>query len=208
MMGNNYILKDGSSWSLMGKDGKEIISFEAYSISADVFAEYVDVEGLATSIYNRINEYEQALPASQLAEKLSLDMDKYHYSSRVDFKVDHDGKISGEYMMWYEGYLAEEKTHEVEESDGWFTSRHTVSDGWFWTENTPSTVHGKLTLKDNSISIKDIYNSLIGKLAEGRKKNSEGVFSKNIKLNGKTTECKTEITLNSDDIVVNINFNR
>ncbi|MBR1409805.1 MAG: WG repeat-containing protein [Prevotella sp.] len=208
MMGNNHILKDGSSWSLIGKDGKEITSFEAISASSDLYAEYVDVEGLAASIYNRINEYEQALPASQLAKKLSLDMDKYHYSSRVDFEVDYEGKISAEYMMWYDGYLAEEKTHEVEENDGWFTSRHTVSDGWDWTNNTPNTIHGKLTLKDNGISIKDIYKSLIAKLSEGRKKNSEGIFTKNIKLNGKTTECKTEIMLNSDDITVNINFNR
>lgn len=208
MMGNNFILKDGSSWSMVGKDGKEITSFEGISGYSDSYAEYVDVEGLATSIYNNIKEYEQALPASQLAKKLSLDIEKFHYSSRVDYETDYDGKISANYMMWYDSYLAEEKTHEVEESDGWFTSRRTVSDGWEWTNYTPRTIYTKLTLKDNGLNLKDIFKSLTNKLSDGRKKISESKFSKDIKIDGKTTECETEISLNNDDITININFNK
>lgn len=208
MMGNNYLLRDGSTWSMVDKDGKEITSFESFSQNSDSYAEYIDVEGLTTSIYNTIVEYEQAIPASQLAKKLSLDIDKYHYAANVNHEMNYDGKVSFEYRLWYDGYLTEEKTHEVVESDGWFTTRRTVSDGWVWTDNTQSSVHGKLTLNDNGISIKDIYKSLTGKLAKGREKNTESVFVKNIKIKGQPAKCKTEITLNNDDIVVNINFER
>lgn len=208
MMGNNYILKEGSSWLMIGKDGKEITSFDDMSAGSHYYAEYVDVEGLTNSVYKAISEYEQGLTASQLAKKQSLDIDKFHYSTRIESNQTINDKLSIDYTIWYDGYLAEEKTHEEEVNDGWFTTRHTVSDGWQWTNNSPNSIFGRLTLNDSSINIKDIQKSLLSKLSDGRKKISDGVFSKSIKIDGKTVECQTAVTLSEGVLSFNITFNK
>ena len=208
MMSSNYIMRDGNSWSLISKEGKEITSFDGYSYYSDIYAEYVDVEGLANGVYKTISEYEQGLTASQLAKKLSLDIDKFHYSSRIESNQTINDKLSIDYTLWYDGYLAEEKTHEEEVNDGWFTTRHTISDGWQWTNNSPNSIFGRLTLNDSSINIKDIQKSLLSKLSDGRKKISDGVFSKSIKIDGKTVECKTAVTLSEGVLSFNITFNK
>ena len=206
MMGSNYIMEDGNSFSLLGKDGKEITSFDIIKADADSYAEYVDVTSLTNGIYNSLEEYEKGMTAAQLAKQLSLDIDNYHYRSYIDSKLNIDNKVTVEWTSCYGNNVAEEKTHEEQVNDGWFTYNRTVSDGWQWNTNHPGRIGGDVKLSDNSVNIKDIYSALVSKLAEGRKKVSDNVYSKNIKVGGKTVECLTELTNNGDNLSIAVTF--
>lgn len=208
MMGGNYILKEGSSWSLVNKEGKEITSFAEFSIYDDSYAEYVDVSGLTTGVYNFISKGEQAYTPAQLAKEQSLSLDSYHYQRYIENKVDVDGKASVELTTWYENNVAEEKTHQEEVNDGWFTTTRTVSDGWNWSTEIPTRVCAKVALSDNSIKLDDFYKGLLVKFAEGRTKVSDGVFTKNIKAGGSTVECRTTLEKNYSNIEVTLDFIR
>ena len=94
--------------------------------------------------------------------------------------------------------MAEEKTHQEEVNDGWFTYNRTVSDGWAWSTDMPRKVIGTIKMSDGSISRKDLYSQLISRLANGRKKVEDGAFSKNVKKGGKTIECRTSLSNNDD----------
>ena len=208
-MGQNYVMKDGSSFSLIGPDGKEITSFDVCNLSSDGCVDYVDVEGLAYGMASAIEEYEKAPTAKQMAKSLSLDIDNYHYTRCVDFlSSSSNGKLKAELRAWYDEYMAEEKTHQEKVSDGWFTYNQTVSDGWQWTNVRPSSIKGTIKLTDSSVKLKDLYKALTERVAEGRTKISDGKYSKNVKLDGKTVECQIQMTLNNDDIDLDITFRK
>ena len=208
MMGDNYILKDGSSWSMVNKEGKEVTSFADFSIYDDSYAEYVDVSGLTTGVYNFIIKGEQAYTPAQLAREQSLSLDSYHYQRYIENNIEVDGKANVEFTTWYENNVAEEQTHQEEVNDGWFTSTRTVSDGWKWSTENPTRVYAKVTLSDNSIKLEDFYKGLVAKFAEGRTKVSDGVFTKNIKAGGSTVECRTTVEKNYSNIEVTLDFIR
>ena len=206
LMGDNFVLKDGSSWALIGKDGKELTSFANLDFHSDSCVEYVDVTGITAAVYNFIVDYEQAFTPAQLAKKLSLSLDDYHYSSRIGSELDADGKATVSLTSWYDGGVTEEKTHQEEVNDGWFTTTRTVSDGWNWNTEVPSRISGTVELKESSINLKDFYKALLAKMSEGRTKVSDNVFTKNIKVNGSTVECRTTLEQNYSNVGVEILF--
>ncbi|MDE6003088.1 MAG: WG repeat-containing protein, partial [Prevotella sp.] len=207
-MGDNFIMQDGSSFSLIDKNGKEITSFATVDIHADGYVEYVDVTGLTNAAYNYISQYEQGFTPQQLAKELSLSMDDFHYQSYIGSKLDVDGKMSIELSSRYESYVAEEQTHQEEFNDGWFTQTRTVSDGWNWSTEAPYRITGTITLEDSSINLKDFYKALLEKMTEGRSKVSDNIFTKNIKIDGSTVECRTTLEQNYSTVGIEIVFRR
>lgn len=207
-MGDNLIMEDGSSFSLIDKNGKELTSFAVVNIHADEYVEYVDITGLTDAAYNYISQYEQGFTPQQLAKELSLSMDDYHYQSYIGSKLDADGKMSIELSSRYESYVAEEQTHQEEFNDGWFTQTRTVSDGWNWSTEAPYRITGTITLEDSSINPKDFYKALLEKMTEGRSKVSDNVFTKNIKIDGSTVECRTTLEQNYSTVGIEIVFRR
>lgn len=207
MLGDNFIMKDGNSFSLLGKDGKEITSFDSFAHHSDDYAEFVDVNGLTISFAKFIESMEQKQTVSKVAKELSLSVDDYHYTRYTYQNLNIDGKITGDYRIWFTDYMAEEKTHQETVSDGWFTYNRTVSDGWRWSNAIISSVSGELSV-DESISTADLYNAICNSLANGRKKLGSGTYSKNVKINGATYECRTSITMGSGSISLEMTFNR
>ena len=206
VMGDHYVMKDGSSYSIVGKDGKEVESFHAYTSGAEGHVDYVDVESLTNSLFKNIEELETGKTAAQMAKELSLDLDRYHYSSYIETTSNVDDKLNLTLTTWFNENVAEEKKHEEQVNDGWFTYTRTVSDGWSWSTSVPRKVSGSISISDNSISVKDLYKQLVSKLSNGRKKVDEGVFSKNVKLGGKTVECRTSLQQSGNDIKLEILF--
>ena len=192
----------------MNKEGKELTSFSNFGIHEDSYAEYVDVSGLITGVYNFISKGEQAYTPAQLAKEQSLSLDSYHYQRYIENNTDVDGKASVELTTWYENNVAEEQTHQEEVNDGWFTTTRTVSDGWNWSTEIPTRVYAKVTLSDNSIKLDDFCKGLVAKFAEGRTKVSDGVFTKNIKADGSTVECRTTVEKNYSNIEITLDFIR
>ena len=206
-MGDNFIMLDGNSYSLIDKNGKEITSFAAMGgYKSDNFVEYVDVTSLINSIYTCISDYEQGITPEQLAEQLSLSLDDFHYRSYIRSHIDADGKVSMSLSSSYGSYVAEQQSHEEEVSDGWFTTTRTVIDGWNWSKEIPNSVSGTITLTDSSLNLEDFYKALLEKLAVGRSKVSDNVFTKNIDVDGSTIECRTTLEQNYDDIGIEIEF--
>ncbi|MBQ9637344.1 MAG: WG repeat-containing protein [Prevotella sp.] len=205
-MGSNYLMHDGSGYVLVNKDGKEMQSFDSFNYGADHYAEYVDVDGLANALKESINELESAPTPAKLAKKLNLNIDNCHYQSYIAQEQTIDDKVKGSYTIYFNGYIAEEKTHVEKVNDGWFTYDRTVSDGWGWSTPRISMVSGKFQSTDESISLKTLYSSLLEKIAQGRKKISDNTYSKNIKVGGKNVECKVTLSLNDDNIGLNINY--
>lgn len=205
-MGDNFIMLDGSSYSLIDKNGKEITSFAVMGYKSDSSVEYVDVTSLINSIYKCISDYEQGFTPEQLAEQLSLSLDDFHYRSYIRSNIDADGKVSMSLSSSYGSYVAEQQSHEEEVSDGWFTTTRTIIDGWNWSKKIPNSVSGTITLTDSSLNLEDFYNALLEKLAEGRSKVSDNVFTKNIDVDGSTIECRTTLEQNYDNIGIEIEF--
>lgn len=206
MMGDNYLMEDGSSWSLIGKDGKEVASFDAIDAHSDSYVEYVDVSSITNGVYNYVSSYESGFTPAQVAKQLSLSIDDCHYQSTIYTEYDADGKAKVELKLWYNSNIAEEQTHEEDVNDGWFTTKRTVSDGWKWSTEIPSSVVATVTLSDVSINLKDFYRGLLAKFAEGRTKVSDNVFTKNIKVGGSTVECRTKVEQNYNSVEIDISF--
>ena len=206
VMGENYVMGDGSNYTLVNQDGKELESFESYSCGgADSYVEFVDVENIANEAFSTIEKYEKGITAAQLAKSLSLSVDNFHYDTSIGTTVDIDDNVKFTLITRYNDYVTTEKTHLEEVNDGWFTYNRTVSDGWVWADTTPRKVNGTIET-NNSINAKDLYKVLASKLSNGRKKVSDGTFSKNIKINGKTVECRTSLSENNGGIEVEILF--
>lgn len=205
-MGDNFLMFDGSSIALIGKDGKEITSFHRTFFNSNFYAEYVDVTSIGNSITRALGEMEQTQTADKVARADSLNIDNYRYQSYITRELNVDDKVKSSYYIWFGGYMAEEKTHEEQVNDGWFTYNRTVSDGWQWTNVMPARINGSLKIEDDAIDAKELYKQLCQRLAEGRKKISEGKFSKNVKIGGKTVECLTSLTNGEKSIDFEITF--
>lgn len=211
-LGEHYILKDGNFYTITGKDGKEIVSFDDLSLYAGTssYVEYVDIDGLTTALAEAIGKYEQGTTAAQTAKELSLSESNYHYTSTITQKMNIDDKVSGEVRTWYEDYVVKEMTHQEKVNDGWFTETRTISDGYQWTKVRPTKILGEFRFSNMGIRIKDIFDNLCDKLGEGgRKTTSIGVFSKTVTLDGKSVEVQTTVFIDvNDNIGLNIEFQK
>jgi len=210
-MGDKFVMPDGNSYSLINRDGKEIISFDAITAEHRSYVDYVDMDGLSTSVINTITELEKALPISQAVKTAfkDLNIENAHYSRGLTHKDNIDDKIQLELELMYDDNLAEEKTHVEKVNDGWFTYERKVSDGWNWSNAIPQNISGTISLSyGKGINIKDLYKTLMTKLSEGRMKISDTKYSKTVKTRNETVECQTELTLNDENIGVEMVFRR
>ena len=208
-MGDNFLLQDGESYSLVNKEGKEIVSFDNTSRVALGYVEYVDLESLSNLALKRIEEFEQASPISESVKTIfqDLDIEKARYSSGITHNSTLDERIVFNLGIVYNMNLAEEKFHTEKVNDGWFTYDRNVSDGLHWSNAIPEKVSGKISLTyDAGINISDFYKSLLAKLSDGRKKLSDAKFSKMVKTVGQTIECQTTLDLEGENIELTMIF--
>lgn len=201
-LGDNFLMRDGNTFSLINKEGKEIVSFDSFGWEEDYQVEYIDMEVLCNSVVNMIEELEKALPISQSVQIMfkDLDIDRAHYSSGLNYTYTFDDKVSLELHLKYDNNLAEEKFHTEKEDDGWFTTEKTVSDGWYWSNAIPEEVTGTISVVEEAgISISDFYKILMAKMADGRKKQSDYKFTKTIQTIGRTLRCNTYLKMNNGE---------
>lgn len=195
--GSNFLVRDGSSWAIVDKEGKEQASFDNYSWGGSNYeVDYIDLASIADAIKMDIEDFEAVESARGAAQKWNMNIDDFHYSRVAKLTLNIDGKIDGQVSMWFEDNMAEEKTHQESVNDGWFTTTHTVSDGWQWTNARPTRTKGTLTTSDTSISMSDLYRQL-------------GISTRTnfTMINGKKRERRTSVTESSNQITFEITFN-
>ena len=205
-MGDNFLMRDGGDISLVGRDGKEITSFHEACTNADSYVEFVDVEGITNQLIKTIEEFEKPMSAKKIAQDNSLSVDDYHYKSNLGNRIVVDEKAFFDITIYFDGQITEETFHQEEVNDGWFTYNRTVSDGWQWTDNIPRKTLGTLSFKDLGIGTEVIFNELCRRLASNHKKISDCVYSKNIKVENMTLECRTKLEKDEDTINLEIQF--
>ena len=202
-MGDNFLMQDGESYSLINKEGKEIIAFDNISNEEIGYVDYVDLESISASILKYIEEFEQATPISQSVKTIfkELDINRAGSSRGITHRTTLDEKVNVILEITYDNNLAEEKFHTEKVNDGWFTYDRNVSDGVHWTNAVPERISGTISLADAAgINITDLYKALLAKLSDGRKKLSDTKFSKIVKTAGQTLECQTSLELEGYNI--------
>jgi hypothetical protein len=163
-LGDNFILKDGELWTVIGMDGKaafkESFASIANGASSDL-VEYIDIESAVNHVLDDIVNQDFALTPSLFVKQQSaadaLDIEEVAKSSSKQFR--NQGLVSGLSFVHYfnfKGCLAEEKTHEVQKNDGWFTTTERVSDGYQWTNHKLNDCGYDITIASYSFSQADI----------------------------------------------------
>lgn len=209
-MGSYYFIKDTSGWVMVSKDKKEITSCDAIGAGATSRSvEYVDIDGISNAIIKIIEEWEEPITAAECAKNYSLKPDDYHYSRGISLTSNIDNKVSCTLDINYDEYIVEEKTHEEQVNDGWFTYNRTVSDGWGWTNAMPTRISESFSLSDDTgIDVKLLYDSLCERLVKGRKRLSDDTFSKNVKLDSRIVESRIGCSLSGDKISIDISYHQ
>lgn len=207
-LGGKFIMKDGTDWMLVNREGKEIITFHENGRVGNMcnYAEFIDISGLVGDLMKQIERSEQAQTAGTVAAEAGLQPEFCEYRRDVETSMTIGGKLQVDCRTWFAEPMAEEKTHVETVDDGWFTEEHTVSDGYQWKDILPSAVFLEFTLTDMGISVTDFYNTLLEKLAEGRTKQSEQQFVKTVSAKGQKRNCLTEVMRNDDHIIINLQF--
>ena len=208
-VGDLFLMLDGSSWSLIGSDGKEVNGFDQcvlYS-QADAFAQYIDVDRLADGVVKAIEDLEQPLTAAQLAKKHDLSVNDYHYRSSAVLSVTvNSDQLSGNCTRRYDRSLAEERTHTEKVDDGWFTTTRTVSDGWHWSAAVPQYTTASLTLENAP----GVEMALLRKAVEEKLKHNhkyeDGNYSRNVNFGKQGMMVQTSLEWNTDYISINISY--
>ena len=209
-MGSNYFIKDTGGWVMVSKDKKEITSCDAIGTGATSrFVEYVDIDGISNAILKTIEDWEEPMTAAECAKMNSLQPDDYHYSREISLNSNIDNKVFYTLDINFDEYIVEEKTHEEQVNDGWFTYNRTVSDGWGWTSAIPRRISGSFSLSDDTgIDANLLYDSLCERLAKGRKRVSDDTFSKNVKTDSRTVESRIGCSLSGDKISIEISYHQ
>lgn len=196
LMNDNYMLQDASSFSIVNKEGKELASFDKWAANSMGYAEYVNVDAIADALVRNIDIFESAKPAKQELKDSNLDIDRMHYSSSIQKNLSiFDDKLNSSFTVLYNGNLAEEKFHEEQVNDGWFTTTNRVSDGWQWTNVLPKSLNGSVVLNNLGISTHEFYELVLSKLAKGHEKQPMiNEFKKRVKSGGKMLDVYTRLT--------------
>ena len=208
-VGELFLMQDGSSWSLIGKDGKEIIGFDncVQSSQADVFVKYVDIDRLTDGIIKAIEDLEQPLSAAQVAKKHNLSLDDYHYRSSVVVSMNiNDDIMSGNCIRYYNRSLAEERTHTEKVDDGWVTTTKTISDGYHWSAAVPQTATASLTLNsETGVDIGMLRKAVTDRLRSNHKfENGEFIRSVNFEKQG--VQVETALEWNPEYISIRVSY--
>lgn len=209
-VGSYYLTQDGSTWALVGSNGKEVAHFDDYKTSSgDYYVMYVDVDGLATELMRKINVYEQPLTVAELAKEANLPLDENSSRSySISFNsIVNDGMMEGSMRLYYNGRLAEEITHIEKVDDGWFTTEKVVSDGYGWSAAEPERLYGTLKLNENlGVDMSTLWKAVTSQMAQGRTMEADGVYSKTVKFGKQAMKCRTELGWNDFDFTIDITF--
>ena len=206
-LGSNYVVANGDHWALVNKNGKELTTFyrpQMFGLSDN--AVYINVDKLINSIVEDIAEYETPSVARKSVEGKGLSPEECRYDRGYETNITYGGNAKLSANHWFDDRISKEKTHTVEENDGWFTTTRTVSDGWEWTDAQPTHVEGRLSILDPSLKVEDLFCKLCKKMSEGRFVISEGVYSQKVNLGNKTLTCKTTLAQVEDYIDIDITF--
>ena len=203
-----FVLNDGSDCILTDHQGKELASFDNWSLASTGYAEYIDVSGLVNGVVDYIAGYEQPKTAAETAKENELDIEEYKYNYHLEGTTDFKGQVSAEFKLWYPERMAEEKTHVVTEDDGWFTQSRTVSDGYAWKDILPTSAYIAITNTPKGISMEDFYKRICTKLREERTEEGDGIYNRSVTVGGRQIQVRTETGYYRDKIEVHINFPR
>lgn len=155
-VGGNFLMQDGSTYILLGRDGKRIGKQEFYSYSKSPCVKeisYVNVEELETSILSMVAKFDPnktiANVATELGKKPSGD---FAYTDHFSDAKTMAGQVATIYYTFWTTSLAREKFHEKTTNDGWFDHTEQVSDGWVWMESNMSGITIIFPTIDNDIN--------------------------------------------------------
>lgn len=203
-LGENFLLRDGNTWSVMNRESKEVTTFYVpggYVI--DFYAEYVNLDNLVKRTAEVLEGFEYPKTAKELAEEYNLDIDRCHFVNSHEFRENIDDKVSTEFRMLFFNNLAEEQTHIEKVSDGWFTYDKTISDGWTWRNESFSRVEGIIKLA-NEIDFTNFVLALDARMKQTHQEIGEGEYSRVIDVNGRqvTYQIKLEHTAGGLDAAI------
>lgn len=204
MLGDNFLMRDGNTWSLMNKENKEITSFDNIGGNGhDYWADYVSIGHLVEQTAKMLEKFEQPKTGLDLSKELKLNIDEYHNSNSIIFDDSFNDKISISLKMLFFNNLAEEKTHTVKESDGWFTYDKTISDGWVWRTEPFSIIEGIIKI-NKEIDFTSFVTALDKRLKQTHQEISEGEYSRAVNANGKKMSygLKLEHTAGGLDVTI------
>ena len=208
-MGNNYLIKDTSGWVLIGKDKKEITSCHNVEAGAAYsYAEFVDIDGLASMFVKQIEEFEQPGSAKETAEKAGYNIDANHFEWKINRSMTIDDKLSALIVFWFRNCIAHEVTHQEQVNDGWFTYNRTVSDGWQWSDEKPYYIVGTWDFSDKGFDVNAFHSAVDEKLLQTHKKLSNGEYSKNVTISGIKKECRVSLTPKTNAITMSVEFKK
>ena len=176
-LGDNFLMRDGNTWLLMSKENKEIITFAEVGGYGDSWAEYINIDRMVEQTAKMLEDFEKPKTGKDLAEELNLNIDDYHYGNSIVFDDSFDDKVSVSLKMLFFNNLAEEKTHTVKESDGWFTYDKTISDGWFWRTELFSIIEGDIKI-GNDIDFTSFATALDKRLKQTHQEIGEGEYTR------------------------------
>lgn len=143
MLGDNYVMQDGSDYLLVDANGDEIKNSQFQKLYASWYRHAIshDIKQIADDIVSQIETkgYAPILGKRNIMDivnALNLQAENQprgkKYMDLPSFKADvYDVEVS----LGFNERTLYEKTHKEVVNDGWFAHEKTVSDGWFWNEN-------------------------------------------------------------------------
>jgi hypothetical protein len=203
-LGDYFLLRDANTWSVMNRENKEMTSF--YAVGGNVYdfhADYVNIANLVKRTAEVLESFEYPKTAKELAEEYSLDIDRCHFVNSHEFSENIDDKVSISLKMLFFNNLAEEKTHTIKESDGWFTYDKTISDGWTWRTEPFSIIEGLIKI-EKEIDFTNFVMALDKRLKQTHQEISEGEYSRAVNANRKKVSyrLKLEHTAGGLDVTI------
>lgn len=143
MLGDNYVMQDGSDYLLVDANGDEIKNSQFQKLSASWYRHAIshDIKQIADDIVSQIETkgYAPILGKRNIMDIVNaLNQQAENqprgkkYMDLPSFKADvYDVEVS----LGFNERTLYEKTHKEVVNDGWFAHEKTISDGWFWNEN-------------------------------------------------------------------------
>lgn len=143
MLGENYVMQDGSDYLLVDANGNEIKNSQFQNISASWYKQTIshDIKQIAADLVAQIETkgYTPILGKRNIKDIANVFNQKVEdqprgkkYMDLPSFKADvYDVEVS----LGFNERTLYEKTHKEVVNDGWFAHEKTISDGWFWNED-------------------------------------------------------------------------
>mgnify|MGYP006988916447 CR=1 FL=1 len=152
MMGDNFIAHESSEYFLIGPDGKEVtkdVFVNVANTPTQRFVTYVDIDALGQLIAKEVELFDPTLSVEELVKSVPgvVPSHTFEYMNTLNTTKQLSKSISADIGYYFDEHLAYEKTHQVTESDGWFSYTRTVSDGYAWNkENKLNSILMKVSI--------------------------------------------------------------